>query len=78
MYAQAEFSLTADFVKDGGALKIGDTTYTFAIGSKSKFTTAENVIDLTDLNPDTVAAEDLLRIVLMAFLTVLTAFAAPT
>ncbi len=62
MYAQAEFTLTADFVKDGGALKIGDTTYTFAIGSKSKFTTAENVIDLTDLNPDTVAAEDLLRI----------------
>ena len=62
MYAQAEFTLTEDFVKDGGALKIGDTTYTFAIGAKSKFTTAENVIDLTDLNPNTVASEDLLRI----------------
>jgi len=49
-YGQAHFSLTGDIAKDGGALKIGDTTYIFAVGKNSKFKDAENVVDLTDVN----------------------------
>ena len=49
MYGQAEFELTTDIVRDGGALKIGDTTYTFAIGKNSSFKGGSNVIDLTDM-----------------------------
>ena len=36
-----------DNIADGTAIKIGDTTYTFAVGKNSKFTGAENVVDLT-------------------------------
>ena len=43
--AQATFEL--DNIADGTAIKIGDTTYTFAVGKNSKFTGAENVVDLT-------------------------------
>ena len=50
VYAQASFKLTADFVKDGAALKLGDTTYVFAVGSNSKYKDyGDNVIDLTDV-----------------------------
>ena len=49
MYGQAEFALTTDIVRDGGALKIGDTTYTFAVGKNSSFKGGSNVIDLTDM-----------------------------
>ena len=48
VYAQASFALTQASIVDGAAIKIGDTTYTFAVGSDSKFKNAENVIDLTD------------------------------
>ena len=48
VYAQASFALTQASIVDGAAIKIGDTTYTFAVGSDSKFKDAENVIDLTD------------------------------
>ena len=43
--AQATFALAN--IADGTAIKIGDTTYTFAVGKNSKFTGAENVVDLT-------------------------------
>ena len=43
--AQATFEL--ENIADGTAIKIGDTTYTFAVGKNSKFTGAENVVDLT-------------------------------
>ena len=43
--AQATFNLAN--IADGTAIKIGDTTYTFAVGKNSKFTGAENVVDLT-------------------------------
>ena len=50
VYAQASFKLTADFVKDGAALKLGDTTYVFAVGANSKYKDyGDNVIDLTDI-----------------------------
>ena len=34
-------------VKDGTVIKIGDTSYTFAVGPNSKFANADNVVDLT-------------------------------
>ena len=43
--ASASFALSG--VKDGTALKIGDTTYVFAVGSDSKFKGSNNVVDLT-------------------------------
>ena len=50
VYAQASFKLTAAFVKDGAALKLGDTTYVFAVGANSKYKDyGDNVIDLTDI-----------------------------
>ena len=48
LYAQGKFTLTADHVKDGGTLTIGDTTYVFAVGKNSKYKDQANVIDLTD------------------------------
>ncbi len=51
VYAKATFTLTADFVKDGAAIKLGDTTYTFAVGKNSKYKDYDNIIDLTDLVP---------------------------
>ncbi len=50
-YGMATFSLTAAFVKDGAALKLGDTTYVFAVGKNSKYKDFDNVIDLTDIIP---------------------------
>ena len=55
MYAQAKVDLNAMKVQDGSTLKIGDTTYTFAVGPNSKFKNGANVVDLTDTtagNPD--------------------------
>ena len=48
MYGEATFTLDTNIVKDGGALKIGDTTYTFAVGKDSRYKGGSNVIDLTD------------------------------
>ncbi len=59
MYGQAEFELDNTIVRDGGALKIGDTTYTFAVGKNSTFKGGSNVIDLTDM---TAGASNLLGI----------------
>ena len=55
MYAQAKVDLTKMDLKDGSTLKIGDTTYTFAVGPDSKFKNGSNVVNLTDVaagNPD--------------------------
>ncbi len=52
--AQAAFDLSKINIKDGTTLKIGNETYTFAVGKKSKFKDAENVVDLTDLTGNTV------------------------
>ena len=38
-------------MKDGAAIKLGDTTYTFAVGKNSKYKDYDNIIDLTDLVP---------------------------
>ena len=59
IYARAAFQLTKDIVKDGGALKIGDTTYVFAVGANSKYKNYANVIDLTDKTQQT---KDLLNV----------------
>jgi len=48
VYAQASIALTQASIVDGAAIKIGDTTYTFAVGKDSKFKGAANVVDLTD------------------------------
>ncbi len=48
VYAQASFALTQASIVDGAAIKIGDTTYTFAVGKDSKYKGAANVVDLTD------------------------------
>ena len=46
-------STTLDFtnldITDGMKVKLGDTTYTFAVGADSKFKNEANMIDLTDL-----------------------------
>ena len=47
VYAQGSFDLTG-LVSDGYQLKIGNETYTFAVGTNSKFKSAANVVDLTD------------------------------
>ena len=44
--AQGKFTLTADMVKNGNQITIGDTTYTFQVG-KGNTATGPNVIDLT-------------------------------
>jgi len=44
--AQGQFTLTADMVKNGNQITIGDTTYTFQVG-KGNTATGPNVIDLT-------------------------------
>ena len=48
-YAQATIDLNQLPIKDGYSLQLGNTTYTFAIGSDSRFKNAGNVVDLTDL-----------------------------
>ena len=45
---QATFKLAAADIKDGLTIKIGDSTYTFAVGKDSKFKGKEGVIDMTD------------------------------
>ena len=59
LYGQAALTLTKDMVKDGNTLKIGDTTYVFAVGANSNYKDMDNVIDLTD---KTAAATDLLNV----------------
>lgn len=45
----AAFDLADLKIKDGTTVKIGDQTYTFALGSKSQFKGSANVVDLTDM-----------------------------
>ncbi len=45
---QATFKMADADIKDGLTIKIGDATYTFAVGKDSKFKGKEGVIDLTD------------------------------
>ena len=49
LMAQATLDLSSITIKDGTTLKIGDTTYTFAVGKESKFKDAENVVDMTNV-----------------------------
>ena len=48
LYGEAKMTLTADHIVDGGMIKIGDTSYVFAVGANSKYKDAANVVDLTD------------------------------
>ena len=48
--AQAKFMIATTDLKDGLTIKIGDNTYTFAIGKDSKFKGKEGVIDMTDID----------------------------
>jgi flagellin len=57
-YAQATFDLADLDISDGSVLTLGDTTYTFAVGSDSAYKDAENVIDLTSMTAETIAAQD--------------------
>ena len=52
IYAKAKLELKADNVYDGAALKIGDTTYVFAIGPDSQYKNYANAVDLTDWTGD--------------------------
>ena len=45
---QVKFTMADGDIKDGLTIKIGDATYTFAVGKDSKFKNKEGVIDLTD------------------------------
>ena len=56
-YAMGTFTLTADSIKDGAAIKIGDTTYVFAVGKNSAYKDAANVVDLTEF--ETITAGDI-------------------
>jgi flagellin len=49
LYAQAEYTLQNGDVADGSTITIGGTTYTFAVGADSKYTTATNKVDLTSI-----------------------------
>ena len=49
--AQAKFDLSG-LVKDGTQIKIGDETYTFAVGANSTYKNGSNVVDLTDIEAD--------------------------
>ena len=57
LYAQGNFTLTSDQIKDGFQLKIGKETYTFAVGKNSKFKNSPNLVDLTDMAASTPAAD---------------------
>jgi len=50
--AQARFKLDKASLKDGFTVKIGNDTYTFAIGKDSKFKGKEGIVDLTDIAAD--------------------------
>jgi len=52
-YAQAQLALTDADITDGRVLKIGDTSYTFAVGKDSAYKGGKNVIDLTDIEEGT-------------------------
>ena len=51
-YGQASFTLTADKIKDGAAVKIGNETYIFCVGENSKYKGLKNAIDMTDAEGD--------------------------
>ena len=55
--ANTVFTLSQDMVKDGTQIRLGDTTYTFAVGENSKYKDAKNVVNLTDFEEDTVTIE---------------------
>ncbi|MCI8867595.1 MAG: hypothetical protein HFE61_05515 [Anaerotignum sp.] len=46
--ASTSFDLTADIVKDGATITIGNDTYTFKVGKDSTVKDGQNVIDLSD------------------------------
>ena len=52
-------------IKDGSLIKIGDTTYVFAVGANSKYKTAANVVDLTAFR----SSDDDLNIYAAAYLS---------
>jgi len=52
LLAHAEFTLSDSDVADGMTLKIGNESYTFAVGADSKFKGGKNVIDLTDMTAE--------------------------
>ncbi len=55
LYAQSQFTLGTDVtITDGTTIKIGDEEYTFAVGADSGYTDADNVIDLTDMESDSI------------------------
>ncbi len=47
-YAQGSFVLDPTKIKDGTAIKIGDTTYVFAVGKDSKYSGYATAVDLTE------------------------------
>jgi flagellin len=53
VYAQGSFTLQN--ITDGTTLTIGEDTYTFAVGKDSKYASAANVVDLTDMKATEVA-----------------------
>ncbi len=55
-YGQASFTLTADKIKDGAAVKIGNETYIFCVGENSKYKGLKNAIDMTDAEGDVALA----------------------
>ena len=55
-YGQASFELTADNIKDGAAVKIGNETYIFCVGENSKYKGLKNAIDMTDAEGDVALA----------------------
>ena len=55
LLAQATFDLASLNIQDGTVLKIGNTSYTFAVGKDSKFANGSNVVDLTDMDATQVA-----------------------
>ncbi len=57
LLAYAELQLTADMVKDGSVIKIGNETYTFAVGAQSGYKGGSNVIDLTDIEKKDIATK---------------------
>ena len=62
LYGSATFSLSG-LIEDGTTLKIGDQSFTFAVGGASKFKDGANVIDLTDIEADKLGdADSLLKI----------------
>jgi flagellin len=55
LYAQASLDLSKIGIADGSTLTIGDTTYTFAVGSDSAYKNFNDVVDLTDIKADEIA-----------------------